>query len=72
MTGTPWPSGLKTDPRCRVRGAAMKMEKPHGGTQGIGKGLVKRGVSWGKCFTILAGSQELVLLAAILAGGLLI
>lgn len=50
----------------------MKMEKPHGGTQGIGKGLLKQCVSWGKCFTEWAGSQaELLMLAAILAGVLL-
>jgi len=45
----------------------MKMEKPHGGTQGIGKGLVKRGVSWVKCFTKWAGSQaELLIMAGVI------
>ncbi len=51
----------------------MKMEKPHGGTQGIGQELVKRCVSWLECFTKWAvGQAELLMLAAILAGGLLI
>ena len=50
----------------------MKMEKPHGGTQGIGMGFVKRCVSWLECFTKWTGSQaELLMLAAILAGVLL-
>ena len=50
----------------------MEMKMPHGGTQGIGMGLVKRGVSWLECFTKWAGSQaELLMLAAILAGVLL-
>jgi hypothetical protein len=50
----------------------MEMKMPHGGTQGIGMGFVKRCVSWGKCFTEWAGSQaELLMLAAILAGVLL-
>ena len=51
----------------------MQMEKPHGGTQGIGMGLVKRCVSRGECFTKWAGSQaELLMLAAILAGVVLL
>lgn len=52
----------------------MKKEMPHGGTQGIGDGLVKLSVSWGRCFTQWAGSQEeyLLMLAAILAGKVLL
>lgn len=48
-----------------------KIEMPHGG-QPQGKRLVKQCVSWGERFTILASSQDLVLLAAILVGGCLI
>lgn len=44
-----------------------KKEMPHGGTQGIGKGLVKRGVSWLQCFTGWAGSQvELLIVAGVI------
>ncbi|GAB1411204.1 hypothetical protein MASR1M90_23580 [Desulfovibrionales bacterium] len=50
----------------------MKMKMPHGGTQGIGVELVKRGVSWLQCFTEQADSQELLMLAAILAGVVLL
>ena len=34
----------------------MDMKKPHG-VRGIGKGLVKRGVSWIQCFTGWTDSQ---------------
>lgn len=51
----------------------MEMKKPHGGQpQGIGMGLVKRGVYWLECFTKWAGSQESIMLAAILAGSVLL
>lgn len=51
----------------------MKMKKPHGGQpQGIGKGLVKQRVSWGQFFTERTDSQELIMLAAILAGVVLL
>lgn len=50
----------------------MEMKKPHGGTRGIGKGLVKLGVSWLQCFTERTDSQELIMLAAILAGSVLL
>lgn len=44
----------------------MEMKMPHGGTQGIGMGLVKRCVSWLECFTKWAGSQaELLMLAGV-------
>lgn len=49
-----------------------KKEMPHGGTQGKEKGLVKRFVSWLECFTEQADSQELIMLAAILAGSVLL
>lgn len=51
----------------------MEMKKPHGGQpQGIGMGLVKRGVSWLQCFTEQADSQELIMLAAIWAGSVML
>lgn len=52
----------------------MKMKMPHGGTQGIGQELVKRCVSWLECFTKWVDSQAeaLLMLAAILAGAVLI
>lgn len=52
----------------------MEMKMPHGGTQGIGKGLVKTCVSLVQFFILWAGSQGsiLLILAAILAGVVLI
>jgi hypothetical protein len=52
----------------------MEMKMPHGGTQGIGMGLVKRCVSWLEGFTKWEGSQveALLMLAAILAGVVLL
>lgn len=45
----------------------MKKEMPHGGTQGIGTGLVKRCFSWGKCFTEWAECQaELLIMAVVI------
>ena len=51
----------------------MEMKMPHGGTQGIGTGLVTRCFSWLEFFTKWEGSQveALLMLAAILAGVLL-
>lgn len=42
----------------------MEMKMPHGGTQGIGMGLVKRCVSWFQCFTGWTSSQVDLLVAA--------
>lgn len=50
----------------------MQMIKPHEGTQGEGKMLEKCGVSWLQYSIGWADSQELIMVAALVAGAVLI